>query len=120
MLYNTAIFPNLSFAVNERFRNRRVLAVNRWQIADTKTRVYLIPVVSCGVLWCANLLKDRVIQSRGRTTGYVRDVGVAGSNPVTSTIDFTSIFLMSDLPGSSWGPLWYRAPQCGYPLKFGF
>src|ERR1700729_771638 len=63
-------------------------AVKRRQIADTKTRVYLRLMVSCGVLWCANLLTDRVIQSLGRPMGYVRDVGVAGSNPVTPTIDF--------------------------------
>jgi hypothetical protein len=65
---------------------------NRWQIADTKTRVYLILVVSCGVPWCTNLLVDRVIQSRGRPMGYVQDVGVAGSNPVTPTTDFLRVF----------------------------
>jgi hypothetical protein len=71
-----------------------------WQIADTKTRVYLYLVVSCGVLWCANLLTDRVIQSRGRPTGYVRDVGVAGSNPVTQTTDFIRVFLTQGVRGS--------------------
>jgi hypothetical protein len=89
MLYNTAIFLNLSFAVNERFPARRMIGGNRWQIAATKTRVYLILVVSCGAPLCANLLKSQVIQSRGRPTGYVRDVGVAGSNPVTPTTDLS-------------------------------
>ncbi len=57
------------------------------KIADTKTRVYLRLVVSFSVLWCANLLTDQVIQSRSGPMGYVRDVGVEGSNPVTPTTD---------------------------------
>jgi hypothetical protein len=44
---------------------------------------------------------------------YVRDVGVAGSNPVTPTIDFIDIFIKLDLVGSrldqalgsNWGPV---------------
>src|SRR6266851_4026985 len=39
---------------------------------------------------------DRVIQSREGTVSYVRDVGVAGSNPVTPTIDFNRIFTQRD------------------------
>ena len=45
MLCNIAILPDLSFVVKKRGLPRRVLAVNRWQIADTKTRVYLRLVV---------------------------------------------------------------------------
>jgi hypothetical protein len=39
MLYNIAILADLSLAVNERCLPLQVLGVNRWQIADTKTRV---------------------------------------------------------------------------------
>jgi hypothetical protein len=42
-------------------------------------------VVSCRALWCASLLMDRVIQSPEGEVSYVRDVGIAGSNPVTPT-----------------------------------
>jgi hypothetical protein len=80
MLYNITIFPDLSFAVNEICIPRRAPVATRWQIADTETRVYMILVASCGVLWCPNLLKDRLIKSLGRSMSYVRDVGVAGSN----------------------------------------
>ena len=52
-------------------------------MAVTRTRVYLRLVVSFGFLSCANLLGNQVIQSRGRLMRYVREVGVAGSNPVT-------------------------------------
>jgi hypothetical protein len=43
---------------------------------------------------CANLLMDRVIESREGEVSYVRDVGVAGSNPVTPSIDFRGYFLI--------------------------
>src|SRR6267142_2304925 len=38
----------------------------------------------------SNLLAGRIAESR--EVGYVRDVGVAGSNPVTPTIDFIIVF----------------------------
>ena len=66
-----------------------------WGLRDWGAFQALIASANCrnrrprGVLRCANLLTDRVIQSRGRLMGYVRDVGVAGSNSVTPTIDFT-------------------------------
>ncbi len=50
-----------------------------------KAGCYLRLVVSCWVLRCANLLMDQVIQSLGRPSGYVRDVGVASSNLVAPT-----------------------------------
>ena len=40
----------------------------------------------------ANLLTDLLIESCAGGFVYVRDVGVAGSNPVTPTIDFISVF----------------------------
>ena len=44
---------------------------------------------------------------------YVRDVGVAGSNPVTPTIEFVGVFRVTSPlgsrlnrpPGSKWGPV---------------
>jgi hypothetical protein len=94
MLYRRVLhLPQLSKRTSPDFHSKP------WQIADTKTRVYLRLVVSCGVLWCANLLTDRVIQSRGRPMGYVRDVGVAGSNPVTPTIEMLMFFLSQALWG---------------------
>ena len=59
------------------------------------------------------MLTDRAIESREGEVGYVRDVGVAGSNPVTPTIDFLDISLkalslgsmLRCRLGSSWGPV---------------
>jgi hypothetical protein len=44
------------------------------------------PMFCCALLR-ANLLTDLLIESRAGGLGYVRDVGVAGSNPVTPTIE---------------------------------
>ena len=67
---------------------------------DYKMRIIVLiwTMVGAVKLPCANLLTDRVVKSR--EASCVRDIGVAGSNPVTPTIDF-SFFLPQNTLGAS-------------------
>jgi hypothetical protein len=79
---------------------------NRCQIGANRSRFHLGLIGFYCVLLRANLLTDLLIESRTDGFVYVRDVGVAGSNPVTPTIDFKDLFRSTIRLGSSLNPPW--------------